>query len=75
MRDFAAEQRVREFLSSWGPTVSAEATGIQFPDFEKQCDSFYRHQTHRLANGRYPVLVILALVATLIAGAALMLLP
>src|SRR2546427_5632385 len=31
MRDFAAEQRVREFLSSWGPTVSAEASGIQFP--------------------------------------------
>ena len=40
MRDFAAEQRVREFLSSWGPTVPAEASGIQFPDFEKQCDSF-----------------------------------
>jgi nitronate monooxygenase len=31
---------VREFLSSWGPTVPAEASGIQFPDFEKQCDSF-----------------------------------
>ena len=40
MRDFAAEQRVREFLSSWGPTVPAQAGGIQFPDFEKQCDSF-----------------------------------
>jgi nitronate monooxygenase len=40
MRDFAAEQRVREFLSSWGPTVPAGASGIQFPDFEKQCDSF-----------------------------------
>ena len=39
MRDFAAEQRVREFLSSWGPTVPAEASGIQFPDFEKQCES------------------------------------
>jgi nitronate monooxygenase len=39
MRDFAAEQRVREFLSSWGPTVPAEASGIQFPDFEKQCKS------------------------------------
>jgi hypothetical protein len=40
MRDFAAEQRVRKFLSSWGSTVPAEASGIQFPDFEKQCDSF-----------------------------------
>ncbi len=39
-RDFAAEQRVREFLSSWGQTIPAEAGGIQFPDFEKQCESF-----------------------------------
>jgi nitronate monooxygenase len=31
---------MREFLSSWGPTVPAKASGIQFPDFEKQCDSF-----------------------------------
>ena len=38
-RDFAAEQRVREFLSSWGPTVPAEVTGIRLPDFEKQCDT------------------------------------
>jgi nitronate monooxygenase len=40
VRDFAAEQRVREFLSIWGPTVPAEANEIQFPDFEKQCESF-----------------------------------
>ena len=39
-RDFTAEQRVREFLSNWGPTVPAEVSGIRFPDFEKQCDSF-----------------------------------
>src|ERR1700726_3848440 len=39
-RDSAAEQRMREFLSSWEPTVPAQASGIQFPDFEKQCDSF-----------------------------------
>ena len=38
-RDFAAEQRVREFLSSWAPAVPAEANGIRLPDFEKQCDS------------------------------------
>src|SRR6266481_1483438 len=38
-RDFAAEQRVREFLSSWAPTVPAEPTGIRLSDFEKQCDS------------------------------------
>jgi nitronate monooxygenase len=39
-RDLAAEQRVREFLSSWGPTDPAETKGIQFPDFDKQCDTF-----------------------------------
>src|SRR3981081_362277 len=38
-RDFAAEQRMREFLSSWGPTVPAEVSGIRLPDFEKQCDT------------------------------------
>jgi nitronate monooxygenase len=38
-RDFTAEQRVREFLSSWGPTVPAEVSGIRLPDFEKQCDT------------------------------------
>src|SRR5258708_1564266 len=37
--DFAGEQRVREFLSSWGPPVPAELSGIRLPDFEKQCDS------------------------------------
>ena len=40
VRDFAAVQRVREFLSNWGPTVPAEPSGIQCPDFEQQCDSF-----------------------------------
>ena len=37
-RDFAAEQRVREFLSGWGPAVPAEPSGVRLPDFEKQCD-------------------------------------
>ena len=40
VHDFAAEQRVREFLSSWGPPVPAKVSGIRFPDFGKQCDSF-----------------------------------
>ena len=38
-RDSAAEQRVREFLSSWAPAVPAQPNGIRLPDFEKQCDS------------------------------------
>lgn len=37
--DFAAEQRVREFLSTWAPADPAEPNGIRLPDFEKQCDS------------------------------------
>jgi nitronate monooxygenase len=39
VRDFAAEQRVREFLSSWAPAVPTDSNGIRFPNFEKQCDS------------------------------------
>ena len=39
-RDLAAELRVREFLSGWGPMDPAETKGIQLPDFDKQCDSF-----------------------------------
>jgi nitronate monooxygenase len=38
-RDFAAEQRVREFLSTWALADPAEPNGIRLPDFEKQCDS------------------------------------
>ena len=40
LRDFDAEQQMREFLASWGPRVPAQVNGIRFPDFEKQCDSF-----------------------------------
>jgi nitronate monooxygenase len=39
-RDFAAEGRVREFLSEWGPTVSAEAGEAKLPNFEDQCEAF-----------------------------------
>src|ERR1700731_1092058 len=31
-RDLAAELRVREFLSGWGPMDPAETKGIQLPD-------------------------------------------
>jgi nitronate monooxygenase len=39
-RDFGAEERVREFLSKWGPTVSAEASEAKLPNFEDQCEAF-----------------------------------
>jgi nitronate monooxygenase len=36
-RDPHAEQRQREFLSTWGPTVAAEHGESVLPDFEAQC--------------------------------------
>src|ERR1700730_1864732 len=39
-RESAAEERMREFLSSWGPTLTAKDRGIESQDFEKQCASF-----------------------------------
>jgi nitronate monooxygenase len=39
-RDLAAEERVREFLSKWGPAVSAEAGEVKLPNFEDQCAAF-----------------------------------
>jgi len=88
-RDFAAEQRVREFLSSWAPAVlsrqseaaadPAEASGIQFPDFETQCDSFLAIRpavvSSMVNTSRGPIVVeadlIAALKAQRIAGAAI----
>ena len=39
-RNPAAEKRMRDFLSKWGPPVSAEAGDVRFPDFERQCEAF-----------------------------------
>jgi nitronate monooxygenase len=39
MRDAAHEARVREFLSHWGPPVSAEAGDATPPDFIAQCEA------------------------------------
>jgi len=38
-RDPAAEARVREFLSRWGPAVPPDAGDAAMPDFEKQCQA------------------------------------
>jgi nitronate monooxygenase len=38
-RDAEHEERVREFLSSWGPAVSAEAGDTTLPDFAAQCEA------------------------------------
>jgi len=38
-RDPAAEERIRKFLESWGPTVPASAGDTTPPDFEAQCET------------------------------------
>lgn len=37
VRDPAAEHRIREFLSQWGPTPAEDAANATTPDFEAQC--------------------------------------
>jgi nitronate monooxygenase len=39
-RDAAAEARMREFLSAWGPQVPASAGDATPPDFRAQCEAF-----------------------------------
>jgi nitronate monooxygenase len=39
-RNPAAEIRMRDFLSKWGPPVPAEVGDVRFPDFEQQCEAF-----------------------------------
>jgi nitronate monooxygenase len=39
VRDRAAEQRQREFLSGWGPAVTAEMGDGVLPDFDAQCQT------------------------------------
>lgn len=39
MRDRADEQRVREFLGTWGPVVSEDDGDEVPPDFEQQCET------------------------------------
>jgi len=39
VRDAERERRVREFLSNWGPVVSAEAGDAVPPDFAGQCEA------------------------------------
>ena len=39
-RNPAAEKRIRDFLSKWGPPVPAEVGDVRFPDFEQQCEAF-----------------------------------
>ena len=40
VRDALDEQRLREFLASWGPPVPAAAGDAALPDFDAQCDAF-----------------------------------
>lgn len=55
-RDAAAEARVREFLSHWGPPVPPDAGNVKTPDFEAQCEAFLAVRPHAVSSimGVYP---------------------
>ena len=55
-RDFAAEEKVREFLSKWGPAVPAEAGETKLPNFENQCERFLEIRPSVVSSimGLYP---------------------
>jgi nitronate monooxygenase len=56
VRDFEREQRVREFLSKWGPAVPVEAAEARLPNFEEQCEAFIRARPTVVSSimGLYP---------------------
>ncbi len=39
VRDLELEQRQRDFLANWGPSVPAEAGNTVLPDFQAQCEA------------------------------------
>ncbi len=43
-RNPASEARIRDFLSGWGPAVTADAGNAVPPDFETQCDAMVQAQ-------------------------------
>src|SRR5262245_40765048 len=59
-RDPAAEARVREFLSQWGPTVPADAGDVTRPDFLEQCEVFLELAPTAVSSimGLYPADVV-----------------
>jgi nitronate monooxygenase len=39
-----AEEKIREFLGNWGPSVQASAGDAELPDFDEQCETFLGSQ-------------------------------
>ena len=39
-RSQEAEEKIREFLASWGPRVQASAGDTELPNFDEQCETF-----------------------------------
>jgi nitronate monooxygenase len=68
-RDAAAEARVREFLSHWGPPVPANAGDVTLPDFDTQCETFVAVKPTAVSSimGVYPAAVVSQLKANGIA--------
>jgi nitronate monooxygenase len=56
IRDREHENRVREFLSLWGPPVSADAGEIALQDFDAQCDALLQAAPRAVSSimGLYP---------------------
>src|ERR1035437_6693808 len=39
VRNIELERKQREYLASWGPSVTSEAGDVAMPDFESQCQA------------------------------------
>src|SRR4051812_5117499 len=55
-RDRAAEERVRFFLSKWGPEVPANAGDGALPDFDAQCEALLKARPGAISSvmGLFP---------------------
>jgi nitronate monooxygenase len=55
-RDSALEERVRAFLSAWGPEVAATAGDATLPNFQEQCETFLEMKPTAVSSimGLYP---------------------
>jgi nitronate monooxygenase len=60
LRDSDNEQRIRQFLSAWGPEVLESAADVKSPDFSDQCDTFVALAPRVVSSimGLYPAPVV-----------------
>jgi nitronate monooxygenase len=65
VRDPAAEQRQRDFLAQWGPSVPLEAGESVLPDFDAQCQAMLDAKPKAISSimGLYPPAIVSAIKA------------